>query len=180
MFVKQDCEVRDATCACRLVLWESLVNTIKVGKSYNIDNISVRVCNSKKYLSSNDNTLLTEVDNIGDVSETSVETNHQNEINGEIIEVVSSDSYSCCISCKAKVSPVANSIIGQCHKRGMKQQIQRCPNSSTANALLSNLDDQTKTTVTIFSEMIKKITNDIVSDDPPDVKLLSSGSIFLL
>ena len=63
VFKKQECMLADKSKACRLVVWEKLINTMENGKSYKISNVSVKSYSGDNYLSTVD---ASKVPDIGD------------------------------------------------------------------------------------------------------------------
>ena len=60
---KVDATVGDKTNIIKLALWEDCI-----GKSYHIQNCKVRIFNDKKFLSTNDKTLISEIEDLTDVN----------------------------------------------------------------------------------------------------------------
>ena len=68
-FKKQECVISDKCGSCRLVLWEKLVECVKVGKSYRVNDAAVKMYNGRKYLSSTDDCIVEEINDIGNVAD---------------------------------------------------------------------------------------------------------------
>lgn len=58
----------DKSSACRFVLWEEMLD-VAIGKSYNVDNATVKIYNGERYLSSTCASVIEEVADIGEVAE---------------------------------------------------------------------------------------------------------------
>lgn len=65
---KVDSTIADATNAMKLTIWENCVPKIQTGKSYHIQNCKIHVFNDKKYLSTNEKTVITQISDIKDVN----------------------------------------------------------------------------------------------------------------
>lgn len=65
---KQDCRVVDATGNCRIVLWDIDVGKLKIEQCYKLENFTVRAFQRVKYLSVSDNTIIKQIDKIGEIT----------------------------------------------------------------------------------------------------------------
>ena len=175
-FTKQELIVGDITGSCRCVLWESLQNSMVVEKSYSVCNITVKSFTNYKYFSSNDDTTIAEIDDIGQLTNSSPDSLPS--IFGQIVGVVCFDNYQSCLTCKAKVHAIKpTSAIGQCSKCGLKQKLASCQMNSSARVIIQEESSKEKVTLSIFNASIQKLTNTIISDDSTEDKLLCTDKM---
>lgn len=66
----QELMVADSTGSTRLRIWENEINTMEKGKSYHLQNVSIREFKGKKFLSTSiKGSLITEIPDIGKVTQ---------------------------------------------------------------------------------------------------------------
>ena len=153
---KQGFTIADTTAACRGVLWEKDVGTLREEQSYKFTNVTIRTFNGVKYLSLSENAKIITVDDIGEVVDDDVEEGKV--VKGEIIGVLTCDEYVSCRACKAKVLPISE-IVGECSKCNMKAKLQKCDLNTVARIQIE--DENSKTyTVTAFQTVIDMISKD--------------------
>ena len=70
---KVDTTVGYKTNILQFALWENCIGKVYIGKSYCFQNCQVRVFNDKKFLSTNDKTLMSEIEVLIDFNLTSQE-----------------------------------------------------------------------------------------------------------
>ena len=63
-----DCIVADVTGSVKLVLWEEMIDKIHSGKSYHIQGLTVRIFDDIKFVNTNEATVVSEIDDLGDVN----------------------------------------------------------------------------------------------------------------
>lgn len=156
---KQDIVIGDKTGTCRLVLWEDDVGRLTVNKSYVLKNIHVKQFNQMKYLAVTDNTIVEECEDIGDVA--SVDSDNTHVIKGELIAVLSADTYHCCINahCRAKVVPF-DEYFGECRKCNATIKLHKCPLMETSVIMMEG-EDGVEYKITLFAKEIEHLTNGI-------------------
>ena len=77
--------------------------------------------------------------------------------------------------CVGKISEI-NNFIGLCEKCGLKQKVEQCKKACAARVVIENTEDRReKCTVSMFNEVICKLTCDEEEEDDLDTetKLLS-------
>ena len=100
-----DSTVADATGSIKLVLWEEVIDKIHSGKSYHIQHLTVRIFNDKKFVNTNEATVVSEIDDLDDVNLTSQEI-QDNIITGYCIGVNIKRSSSC-VACNNSLENIA-------------------------------------------------------------------------
>ena len=90
---KQDRTVADSSGTCRIVLWEEHIGKLKNMVSYDLQNMMVRQFNNLKYLVFNEQTIVKECEDIGEVSKEKDSCSGITVIKKEIIAVLSCDVY---------------------------------------------------------------------------------------
>lgn len=65
---KCDTLVADKTGCAKLVLWENTINQVARGKSYHFKNITVRIFEDEKYLNTNEDTTVEEIDDVQNIN----------------------------------------------------------------------------------------------------------------
>ena len=163
---KQEYVVGDTTATGTVTVWEKSTGILKVGSSYKISGVMVRIYNGKKYLSiPKEKCTISEIDDIGYGAvkeEQELVVHNYNMKNAQIIGVLSFEKYSSCIKCKAKVSLESN--IGQCSRCNMKQRLDRCKEEVTARLLVQA--GETMKTLTAFTPVLQEICqgSDVAED----------------
>ena len=66
-FMMQNVMVADGTAQSRVVLWENEIGKLDLNKSYQLENVAVRVFNDTKHLSFSEGTTITLVENIVEI-----------------------------------------------------------------------------------------------------------------
>ena len=118
--MKQDCSLKDCKGSVRIVLWENDIGKLTEDTSYKLENVLLREYGGTKYLSVSENTIITEVSDIGDIIDSDSEDEQiegRKCIEGEITAISNTTEYYSCINCNAKVNSV-NELIGECSKCG--------------------------------------------------------------
>ena len=154
---KQDCIISDSTGTCRLVLWETDVEKLVQGQSYQIKVASVRIFKDTKYLSISANCTFSEVANIGVVKEPSDDEDNAKfkDVVGEIDTVLSSEQYYSCKSCKSKLQQ--DGVFAKCPKCSSLAKISNCTMVSTARVIIGDIDGNDHI-VSLFEPILTDIT----------------------
>jgi len=156
---KQEFTISDTTAALRGVAWEKQLGKLEEGKSYKILSASVRSFNGAKYLSLGERSKVELKDDIGDVvGEELVYDGSGNVqvIKGEIIGVISYESYASCINCDGKVDQF-NDRLGKCRKCSAMLKMERCNTKKVARIILADKDTSKQYKLTMFDEVCKQI-----------------------
>jgi hypothetical protein len=66
--LKVDAMVADRTNSTKLALWENCIDKVHICKSYHVQNCKVHMFNDTKFLSTNDKTVISEIETIIDVN----------------------------------------------------------------------------------------------------------------
>ena len=64
---KMDIRLADNTAVCRCVVWEKQIKMIEDGKSYKLGIVTVRTFNAAKFVSLGENSVVEEIEDIGNV-----------------------------------------------------------------------------------------------------------------
>lgn len=157
--LKQDFSFADGTGICRGVLWQQQVDTLREASSYKLVNATVRSFNGAKYISLGECSEIHEIENIGDVVDESIFTGSGDlkAVNGEIVAVISSETYTSCKSCNAKVLESSGNIV-ECAKCNTKMKVSKCRKNIVSRVILED-ESENEYTVTIFSEILEQIVN---------------------
>jgi hypothetical protein len=176
LFTKRECIFSDRSKASRLVLWENLTDLLQTNKCYTIRSVYVKTYNGQKYFSSTDDSVIQEIADLGEVS--LIESNSEDEIIGEIVGVLSNNSFHSCISCASKVEQFQDSdVIGRCSKCGLRQRISRCKLKLVAQVMIED-DKGIKKVVTMFGGVITElIKSDIEDNCDLEMKLLTLATV---
>ena len=174
---KQDAVVADHSQACRLVLWEELPNSVQVSKSYKITGATVKFYNGEKFLSTTENSEITEIDDLKEVNENTIDVRKNEYFTAEIVGVISYKGFSSCISCASKVLDCCNGI-GECSKCGLKVRMDKCKKSAAAKVIIEGTTkigpDLTRRTVSMFGDVIRRLQSEVTEGDG-EVMLLNVG-----
>ena len=173
-YVKRDYVISDSSYACRMVMWEGLVNSIEIGKCYLITQVGVKAYNGEKYFSSTDQSEVKEIADIGEVTESQANAVGLEDFVGEIIGIVSCTKFISCVSCAGKVEDESSSsCIGICGKCGLKQKLNKCQTKRIARVMIEIEKTREKKTVTIFNDVLNELVR--MEDDESsgiEIKLL--------
>ena len=106
-----DCIVADVTGSMKLVVWEEVIDKIHSGKSYHIQGLTVRIFDDKKFVNSNEATVVSEIDDLPDVNLTSQEI-QDNIITGHCIgvNIKKSTLRIACNHCLENITPEDETI----------------------------------------------------------------------
>lgn len=78
--------VADRTNSIKLILWEDTVDKVSAGKSYLLENVSVRSFDDTRFVNTNETTVVQEVDEITDAS-TSTLGLQENHLTGQCVGI---------------------------------------------------------------------------------------------
>ncbi len=94
-------------------------------------------------------------------------------VSGEIVGVASLSEYESCINCSgAKISGI-NETLAECSKCGTLMKREICPKRSVARVILNMGSNTEQLQVTLFDEVVSKITTGVVGGNTTE-KLLGA------
>ena len=172
---KQECMIADLESKCRVVLWEKDIDALEVGKSYKLVGVTLRSFNGVKYLSGSENSVFTEIEEIGDVEHVinvyvlDEEQTLCKVICGEVVMVTSVKEYMSCMTCKCKIE-LLSELIGQCKKCEGKIKLSRCPKSCAVHFVFQD-DNEQKYNLTVFNKELDYMCGGITGDPTNDLLL---------
>ena len=117
-----DCTVADVTASTKLVLWEEVIDQIHSGKSYHFQGLTVRIFDDKKFVNSNETTVVSEIDDLSDVNLTCQEI-QDNIVIGHCIGVNIKKS-TWCIACNYSLENITP-----------EEETRTCPNCKLTSFL---------------------------------------------
>ena len=167
--MKQDIVLADSTATCRCVVWEKNIGTFDVNSCYKLTDVMVKSFNGTKYLSLLEKSPVAKVEDIGEVVQNA--DSSKIKIKGEIVGVMSCDTYSSCINCRGKLTEIS-SIIAQCTKCATSVKITRCSKMTTARLIIKDTVGQ-EHKVSAFN-VIQSIVNNVAEGTDIIEKLLSA------
>lgn len=155
---KQSFIVADSSGSCRGVVWGLDIGSLQVSNSYKLINVNVCLFNGK-YISVSAKSVITEVEDIGNVMEC-CDANDVDvvELYSNIIGIIRIESYNSCSVCKSKVTEISV-IMGECIKCGLKVRMSKCKRNTVATLLLED-EEGKEMRATAFQEIIDKILKD--------------------
>lgn len=124
---KQDVLISDKTGNAILTLWQLNIGSLEDGKSYVLQDVSVREFNSSKYLSFLHSSAIIPID---DIEGTTMN-------NAEVIAVASLVRKSICILCDNNVNETSENV-GICESCNASQKLAKCKFRVSATLVLSN------------------------------------------
>ena len=174
ILTKQECPVADSTGCILCVLWENHVNKLTIDNSYLLTNIITRSFNGRKYISVSENSRIIAIDDIGKFADIDVDVGqkHLITIKGEIIGVIASETYKCCLSCNSKVETM-DEFIDKCTKCDAVYKHDKCPTDMSMRFIIES-DIKYHYTVTAFKRVIDNIIINDKSDSSITDKLLKA------
>lgn len=170
---KQESIIADSTSQIRCVLWQEQIGELLINKSYKLEKIAVKMYNDIKYLSVSSNTVITLIDDVGEVANSPtddilVPDNGNRVLEGCIVGVISIDQYPSCFNCKGKVDTVSPTM-GQCSRCTMQIRMNSCDKGTTANLVFQpDSGNKEKIRITMFTNELKAI----ISDGPVEAEKL--------
>ena len=125
LLTKRDFVIADCTAVYRGVAWQDYMETVKEEHSYKMCNATVKSFNGLKYVSIGENSVIEEIEDIGEViDDTEIEDppGGTQVVKGEIVAVIAVDAYKSCRNCNAKVIK-GSKFMGECSKCNTKMKI---------------------------------------------------------
>ena len=99
---KVDYMIADHSGTVKMTVWERVVN-LEIGKTYNIDNVSVRTFNGVKYLTTTKYTTVNQCEDLSVIADVDLnEDNHGKCISGSIVGI-NLINFETCMICNAKI-----------------------------------------------------------------------------
>ena len=183
----QQMSVADSTGSVRLTVWENEINTMEEGKSYHVQNVSIREFMGNKFVSTSiKGSLIEAIPDIGKV----IDTQAQEEMsagptrtkyikNVKVVGVQKFDTYTACLKCKGKVMmDDKDEEIGECAKCKTVQCISEGDNLAAMATLILKPESAKPITLRAFDGVLKKIAD--VRDAPVTLKSLLKARPFAI
>jgi len=111
-------------------------------KSYCISDGFLKRFNEKKFISIGQNSEITQIDDMTNVIDDELSSLNIGRTSGEVVYVVTIDTYRSCQNCNAKVMEEDSVVIATCSKCNSKMKIAKCPSHSIANVILHDEQNQ--------------------------------------
>ena len=161
---KQDVSVGDETKSCRLVLWESDVNSVEEGKSYRFHGVVVKKWGMVKYLGFTSESTKEEAEAVRNVNEEMIgdeedEDDSGRSVKGEVTGVISATEYLSCKFCRAKVVP-EDEVLAECSKCGAMMKVLHCGKNKAAKFVVTE-DNGREVTLSVFEPVLSKIVDGV-------------------
>lgn len=149
--MKQDVILADSTAVYKCVIWEKNIGKFDVDGCYELKDVTVRSFNGSKYLSLSEKSLVTKIEDIGEVVADIITSGI--EIEGEIAGVISYETYNSCKlqNCKGKVMDITPTIV-QCTKCDTKVKATRCDKVTVARLLIEDTKEGKQHKVSVFNK----------------------------
>ena len=153
---KQEFVIADTTASCRGVAWEQHLHQLKEDGSYKILNATVRSFNGAKYLSLGDKTVVTTIDDVGDVVDESTFDGSGGiaVVQAEIVAVLKVETYIGCRNCNSKITQVG--AIGECNKCSAKMKITKCKSKHIGRAIVEDSSGN-EHKLTMFAVVLQQV-----------------------
>jgi hypothetical protein len=175
LLTRQNFTIADKTAAMVLTAWEKFIDTLEVGKCYEISCLTVRSYSDIKYLNSNLDTTLKEIDEIPDVCEDEVKEKIYPRMLAKVSEIVV-HRYRSCGACKKTIPPEeTDESTTRCSFCNMKQRTDALPLNTYAKMRLV-AEDKSAKQVTCFATTLNVFFAS--SDDGPnDVEEMTTDEV---
>ena len=95
-YYKVECMVADRTNSIKLILWEDTIDKVSAGKSYLLQNVTVRSFDDTKFVNTNETTVIQEVDDIADAN-TNTPGLQENHLTGQCVGIDVKKNMSCLV-----------------------------------------------------------------------------------
>uniref|UniRef100_A0A1X7UY63 Uncharacterized protein n=1 Tax=Amphimedon queenslandica TaxID=400682 RepID=A0A1X7UY63_AMPQE len=104
---------------------------------------------------------ITEIDDLKEVNENTIDGKKNEHFTGEIVGVISYKGFRSCISCGSKVLDCCNGT-GECSKCDLKVQLDKCKKSAAAKVIIEGTakigPDSTRKTVCLGISLQSEVT----------------------
>ena len=164
---KQEIVVGDQTGTITLTLWDQLVSQeILIGHSYNIENVSTRIKNGKKTLTTTKQTIISEAEvEIQEVKHTN-DLDETVNVEARVLNVCIKSSMMC-PSCKQKITLQSASAYVRCSQCGMKHKVSALCSSLIGTINFQRIDNQAMLKLTAFNSVL---VNYLIKEQKEDLK----------
>ena len=177
--IKQDITLADHTGTARLVLWQQDVNKLKIGTSYQLENLLVKTYNGSKYFTvEKSGCSCHECDDIdiGEVDQLAMLEEKREIIDAEVVGVSNLLFKYTCFTCKVGTTfDVVNEKVGKCTKCDLIQRLDKCPHTLSAKLIVCAKDENHS--LLAYLPTIKAIIKDNDLDDDTDFNDLNLDDI---
>lgn len=161
--------IADATGSMRLVVWETFVGMLKVGMSYCLTDLKLRVVNGFQLTTSKMSASrpVSDLENAVKVNMMEyAQAEGEKAVVGEIT-AAAFNTYRCCVSCKRKiVLPDAAVSIVSCQMCGIRQKVRKCGQFAVANVVF-DIETEDGTEETKDLSIPKEVLLDMLGRNPP-------------
>ena len=180
----------DASGSIALDIWEAMIDTIKEGNWYCLNNVQVRLWSGKKKLSTS---FRTTVSSITDETATvnispSFAGGEQKSIeaesvtsNVEIFSIEKVERFLKCLNCKKKIIQVSSSSVVHCDRCGHTMKSVRCTIGFCARVLVDT-DKGSRITLKLFEDVLQKVIGDDIcelNESEVATKLLQFDDVYV-
>lgn len=100
---KREGVIADKSAAIKITLWENQTQKVQVSKSYQFQNVTVRLWDNKKFLSTSVSTIINEIPDIGPLPAQNLDDLQDSKQHFSIISV-SCKLTKQCLACKAEIT----------------------------------------------------------------------------
>ena len=152
---KQEAILTDNTGTMRLVLWESDIEKVKSGCSYELKKLPVRRFQENKYITLNMRSTINSTDEVIERTDDVVEECELNSVDCPAEGVQSLKRYLSCNKCHTKIVPMTGKNIVKCSECGLVQLKTKCKERLFATVLF--MKATTKITLVLFDDKLKKL-----------------------
>lgn len=157
MYSKQEFTVADSTAICRGVAWEQYVDFLQDDSSYKFSQVTIRSFNGQKYISLREKSKVEQVENIGDVVIDEIVKCKAMVLTGEIVAIMSIESYAGCRNCNSKILEIGRSV-AECKKCSAKMKVSKCVQKNIACIILEDKNNK-EHRVSMFSEILEVVAS---------------------
>jgi hypothetical protein len=175
---KQEGIIVDKTSSIKLVLWETHVDCLEEGKTYNLNNLRLKENRGEKYVNTPKTGEFTfkVAEDLGQLAATDdIELETVRTITATIIGVSSVTKSMGCVACKGKVEE-KDVMIAVCNSCKMRQKTSACRSSWFASIIVQSEDDSSKNIrLAMFNSQIVKLLN--VSRSPITLATASTEDV---
>ena len=155
--VKEDCVLEDETGTATIHVWDPLINQIKSGTTYVIDNLTVKHFQGITHLGTTRATTFQEADEqLKTINGPALLQNPEKEAKVQRFKMINKLSiYITCQACKRKINEMSQQKSLKCKNCGVRQRQAECKRDASVQ-LLVHLDDK-DVWLTAFTDVLESL-----------------------
>lgn len=180
---KRDIIIADKTGSINLTIWEGAINEIALGKCYKMKNLTIRIWNEKKTLSSSLNSSVEEINNFGPV----VKSNDYQTLKKERVQIniisASATKFKTCAICNVELKDLNMDLkTFKCTNCNMRQNLKSVRETLRCEIVARQQEENKQVKYVVTNQALNSFeaTKDIDDPDQMEDALLSFPNVFVV